>query len=67
MFEQFQCANSLYCFQACMEGVKNTGKGRMYNHDVAFNTQYDFNHTTKIPFMKATHLYELNKREFTPK
>jgi hypothetical protein len=50
-----------------MEGVKNTGKGQMYNHDVAFNTQYDFNHTTKIPFMKATHLYELNKREFTPK
>ena len=75
MFEQSQCANSLYCYQACRHAIDNLGKeigkddskkNAMYHHDIDFRTQYDFNHTTKVPFMKQTHLFKLNEG-WTPK
>ena len=68
LLEQQQCANSLYCFQACEHALYNAGKlvdktksGMMYQRDVSFRTQYDFNHTTFIPFVKPSHLYQINK------
>jgi hypothetical protein len=32
----------------------------MYNLEVSFRTQFDFNHTTKVPFIKPSHLYKIN-------
>ena len=68
LLEQQQCAKSLYCFQACEHALKNIGKkikpgekSSMYEHEVSYRTQYDFNHTTFIPFSKQSHLYEINK------
>ena len=70
LFEQAQCANGLYCFQACQHAVENLGSKNgnlMYHHEVDFRTQYDFNHTTLFPFIKQTHLYRLNlKNETNP-
>lgn len=69
LIEQAQCAQSLYCWQACEHALRNLGveikpadsPGKpMYKHDISFRTQFDFNHTTKWPFMKPTHLYKID-------
>ena len=65
LLEQQQCANSLYCFQACEEGLLNvkTKNGGVndpkYLKETSFATQFDFNHTTKTPFIKESHLYKI--------
>jgi len=41
---------------------KEAGEAKqMYEHDVAFGTMLDFNHTTNLPFWKPSHLYQLSE------
>jgi len=66
MMEEVQQARSLYSFQACQDGLlkmgKNSSMPEMYHKEYSHRTQYGFNFTSFMLYMKPTLLYRLNMK-----